>query len=232
SRDPESIVKVCSLVAAPPTYRLRATAAIGNPDSTMYAPSHPAPSVDTALLNSGLSLSVGASALAPSFMSWIARTNRNRATANEPILNARPSGPRPAGRRRRSAPRAGASVPPVTPGSATVGTRSSDDHDRARRVVGDVLAHAPEQRPRDAADTPVADDDEVDLVTLGHAHQGAFGTTHRHLADRLDAEARHGLHGGPELRRAVVVGTERPLLVASSEDGNDVDQRELRVGGP
>src|SRR4249920_2407756 len=84
SREPESIVNVWSWVVAPPTYRLSATAAIGEPDSTMYAPSHPNPSVDTALLNSGLPSSVGA----PAFISWIANTNRNSATANVASLSA------------------------------------------------------------------------------------------------------------------------------------------------
>ena len=90
----------------------------------------------------------------------------------------------------------------------------------------------PSSRPAHPADAPVTDHDEVDLVALGHAHEGALGTTHRHLADRLDAEARHGLHGGLELRRALVVGTERPLLVSPSEDRDDVHQSELGVGGP
>src|SRR4249919_2148770 len=88
SREPDSIVKVCSWLVAPPTYRLSATAAIGEPDSTMYAPSHPNPSVETALLKSGLSSSVGASAFAPSFISWIANTNRNSAAANVASLSA------------------------------------------------------------------------------------------------------------------------------------------------
>jgi hypothetical protein len=44
--------------------------------------------VEIALLKSGLSSMAGASALAPSFISWIARTNRNSAAANVASLSA------------------------------------------------------------------------------------------------------------------------------------------------
>jgi hypothetical protein len=52
----------------------------------MYAPSQPAPSVEIPFENRGLSSSEGAIALAPSFISWIARMNRNSAIAKKTTL--------------------------------------------------------------------------------------------------------------------------------------------------
>src|SRR5262245_17952761 len=87
----------------------------------MYAPSHLNPSVETALLNSGLSSSVGASAFAPSFISWMARTNRNSATAKVATLIATriTVDPARAGERPDAAVASATDVPPAGVGSVS-----------------------------------------------------------------------------------------------------------------
>ena len=62
---------------APPSSRVSAEAAIGEPDSTMQAPSHPSPRVLHALSVKIDPVSAGTSAWAPAFISPRAVTNRN-----------------------------------------------------------------------------------------------------------------------------------------------------------
>src|ERR1051325_826128 len=76
SLEPDSIVKACSSFSASAANRESATTATGDPDRTRYAPIHPRPSVLTALSTGNVPFRSGARALAPDFMSWMARMNR------------------------------------------------------------------------------------------------------------------------------------------------------------
>src|SRR5438093_13178012 len=85
-RDPESTVSVCRLVRDAAPKRLIAVAAIGEPDSTKYAPSQPVPRVETPFANGNCPWIEGPSADAPAFINWIARMNRNIAGRKNAIF--------------------------------------------------------------------------------------------------------------------------------------------------
>src|SRR5437899_12267273 len=94
SREPESIVNVCSAEVVPAPNRLIAVAATGEPDRTRYAPSQPVPMVDSPFANGNWPWIVGPTAAAPAFISWIARVNRNIAGRNRRNFQARTHGER------------------------------------------------------------------------------------------------------------------------------------------
>ena len=56
-----------------------------------------------------------------------------------------------------------------------------------RRVVGDVLADAPEH-PSDTSDAAMSDDHEIELFALCCGNERALGTPHRHLPDGVHSE--------------------------------------------
>ena len=82
SREPDSIVNASSFVIVPAPNRLIAVAATGEPESTKYAPSQPVPIVDTPFANGNCPSIDGPTAVAPDFISWIARMNRKIAGRN------------------------------------------------------------------------------------------------------------------------------------------------------
>lgn len=94
-----------------------------------------------------------------------------------------------------------------------------------------VLAHAAEQDPGDARDAPVSDHDEVHAVADGHGHDGRLRTTHRHLPDRHDPRGHRGPHRRLELRRARLLGIQRPLHVVATEHRHHVQEPQLGSGG-
>src|SRR5436309_15310881 len=88
SREPVSMVKAWSSVSADAANSESATAATGDPDRTRYAPIQPRPRVLTGLSTGKVPFRSGASDLAPDFMNWIARMNRNRAAETERAFSA------------------------------------------------------------------------------------------------------------------------------------------------